>query len=155
MAFMNNPRVAQCALEKSGASFKKGRVEAINLKPNGGFVLRSDCLIKCHFSQRWCSKVVFRHSEMNTEIGEDVLRKEGGFGSEGGLLGSCADCPEAEFDVVVVAAPQTRDKTKIAGAESNIQRIRKNACKRSNSNSRWRRRKNIYRWVLYKSRPLL
>ena len=57
---------------------------------------------------------------MNTEIGEDVLRKEGGFGSEGGLLGSCADCPEAEFDVVVVAAPQTRDKTKIAGAESNF-----------------------------------
>ena len=52
MSFMNHPRVAQCALEKSGASFKKGRVEAINLKPNGGFVLRSDCLIKCHFSQR-------------------------------------------------------------------------------------------------------
>jgi len=94
-----NFRVAQCALEKSGASFKKGRVEAINLKPNGGFVLR--------------------HSEMNTEIGEDVLRKEGGFGSEGGHPGSCADCPEAEFDVVVVAAPQTRDKTKIAGLNNN------------------------------------
>merc|ERR1719347_1569610 len=68
-----NFRVAQCALEKSGASFEKGRVEAINLKP------------------------------------------------EGGLLGSCAesDCPEAEFDVVVVAAPQTRDKTKIAGLNNN------------------------------------
>ena len=62
-------------------------------------------------------KVVFRHSETNTENGEDVLRKEGGFGWEGGHQGSCADCLDEEYDVVVVAAPQTRDKTKIAGAE--------------------------------------
>ena len=34
-------RVAECALEKSGASLRKGRVEAINLKPDGGLVLRS------------------------------------------------------------------------------------------------------------------
>merc|ERR1719209_2374929 len=35
-----NFRVAECALVKSGATLKKGRVEAINLNPNGGFVLR-------------------------------------------------------------------------------------------------------------------
>ena len=47
--------------------------------------------------------------------GEEVLRKEGGFGPDGGHQGSCEGCLEEEFDVVVVAAPQTRDKTKIAG----------------------------------------
>merc|ERR1719239_192656 len=40
-----NFRVAECALEKSGASLKKVRVEAINLKPQGGFVLRSLLLL--------------------------------------------------------------------------------------------------------------
>ena len=45
-----------------------------------------------------------------------MLRKEGSFGPGGGHLGSCAECSDEEFDVVVVAAPQTRDKTKIAGA---------------------------------------
>ena len=44
-----------------------------------------------------------------------MLRKEGDFGPEGGHQGSCEGCLDEEFDVVVVAAPQTRDKTKIAG----------------------------------------
>ena len=48
--------------------------------------------------------------------GEEVLRKEGGSGPDGGHQGSCEGCLEEEFDVVIVAAPQTRDKTKIAGA---------------------------------------
>ena len=34
------PRVAECALEKSGAALKKERVATINLKPNGRYVLR-------------------------------------------------------------------------------------------------------------------
>ena len=34
------PRVAECALEKSGASLKTVRVEEINPKKHGGFVLR-------------------------------------------------------------------------------------------------------------------
>lgn len=54
---------------------------------------------------------------MDVENGEEVLRKEGGFGSAGGHQGNCAECLDEEFDIVVVAAPQTRDKTKIAGAE--------------------------------------
>ena len=54
---------------------------------------------------------------MKMETGEEVLRKEGGFGSVGGHKGSCEECLEEEFDIVVVAAPQTRDKTKIAGAK--------------------------------------
>jgi len=94
-----NFRVAECALVKSGASLKKGRVEAINLNPNGGFVLR--------------------HSVVDVENGEEVLRKEGGFGSAGGHQGNCAECLDEEFDIVVVAAPQTRDKTKIAGLNNN------------------------------------
>ena len=42
MSDENDPcaRVAECALEKSGAALKKERVATINLKPNGRFVLR-------------------------------------------------------------------------------------------------------------------
>ena len=49
------------------------------------------------------------------EKDKEVLKTEGGFGSAGGYQGSCAECQDEEFDVVVVAAPQTRDKTKISG----------------------------------------
>ena len=65
-------------------------------------------------------EVVFRHSLVNMEKGEEVLSKEGGFGPVGGHQGSCEECLEEEFDIVVVAAPQTRDKTKIAGANYQI-----------------------------------
>ena len=64
-----------------------------------------------------CLKVVFRHSVVKMEKGEEVLRKEGGFGPVGGHQGRCEECLDEEFDIVVVAAPQTRDKTKIAGAK--------------------------------------
>ena len=64
-----------------------------------------------------CLKVVFRHSVVKMEKGEEVLRKEGGFGPVGGHQGSCEECLDEEFDIVVVAAPQTRDKTKIAGVK--------------------------------------
>jgi len=92
-----NFRVAECALEKSGASLKRVRVEEINPKKHGGFVLR--------------------YSEPNMEKDKEVLKTEGGFGSAGGYQGSCAECQDEEFDVVVVAAPQTRDKTKISGLD--------------------------------------
>ena len=52
------------------------------------------------------------------ENGEGVLRKEGRDAHQGGQEGgSCAECVDEEFDIVVVAAPQTRDKTKIAGVK--------------------------------------
>merc|ERR1719347_494608 len=74
-----NFRVAECALEKSGAALKKERVATINLKPNGRFVLR--------------------HSEM--ENGEEVLRKEGRDAHQGGEEGgSCKECVDEEFDIV-------------------------------------------------------
>ena len=44
-----------------------------------------------------------------------MLRKEGGFEREESHQGSCVECMDEDFDVVVVAAPQTRDKTKLAG----------------------------------------
>ena len=44
-----------------------------------------------------------------------MLRKEGGFEQEESHQGSCVDCVDEDFDVVVVAAPQTKDKTKLAG----------------------------------------
>ena len=56
------------------------------------------------------------------ENGEEVLRKEGCFGSVGGHQGTCAECLDEEFDIVVVAAPQTRDKTKIAGVKYQKQK---------------------------------
>ena len=58
---------------------------------------------------------MLRYSEPNMEKDKEVLKTEGGFGSAGGYQGSCAECQDEEFDVVVVAAPQTRDKTKISG----------------------------------------
>ena len=52
------------------------------------------------------------------ENGEEVLRKEGRDAHQGGEEGgSCKECVDEEFDIVVVAAPQTRDKTKIAGVK--------------------------------------
>ena len=44
-----------------------------------------------------------------------MLRKEGGFEQEEIHQGSCVECMDEHFDVVVVAAPQTKDKTKLAG----------------------------------------
>ena len=104
------PRVAECALEKSGASLKRVRVEEIIPKKHGGFVLRYlffiSILSRTH---------MLRYSEPNVGKDKEVLKTEGGFGSAGGYQGSCAECQDEEFDVVVVAAPQTRDKTKISG----------------------------------------
>ena len=57
---------------------------------------------------------MLRYSEPNMEKDKEVLKTEGGFGFAGGYQGSCAECQDEEFDVVVVAAPQTRDKTKIS-----------------------------------------
>ena len=75
-------------------------------------------------SQRSMFEVVFRHSLVNMEKGEEVLRKEGGFGLVGGHQGSCEECLEEEFDIVVVAAPQTRDKTRIAGTKYQISNVK-------------------------------
>jgi len=95
-----NFRVAECALEKSGAALRISRVEEVKPEPHGGFIVR--------------------HTELKSDATEKVLRKEGGFEQEGSHQGSCVDCVEEEFDVVVVAAPQTRDKTKLTGLNNQI-----------------------------------
>ena len=104
-------RVAECALEKSGAALRISRVEEVKPEPHGGFIVR--CV-----SLKWSrihGTFFLRHTELKSDATEKVLRKEGGFEQEGSHQGSCVDCVDEEFDVVVVAAPQTRDKTKLTG----------------------------------------
>jgi len=95
-----NFRVAECALEKSGAALRISRVEEVKPESHGGFIVR--------------------HTELKRDATGKVLRKEGGFEQEEIHQGSCVECMDEHFDVVVVAAPQTKDKTKLAGLDSQI-----------------------------------
>ena len=104
-------RVAECALEKSGAALRISRVEEVKPESHGGFIVR--CL-----SLKWSrihGAFFLRHTELKRDATGKVLRKEGGFEREEIHQGSCVECMDEHFDVVVVAAPQTKDKTKLAG----------------------------------------
>ena len=104
-------RVAECALEKSGAALRISRVEEVKPESHGGFIVR--CLsLKC---SRIYGAFFLRHTELKRDATGKVLRKEGGFEQEEIHQGSCVECMDEHFDVVVVAAPQTKDKTKLAG----------------------------------------
>lgn len=115
-----NFRVAQCALQRSGAGLLRARVTGLEGRQGGGYTLRystapsSENVLLVEGDEAARMKTGEEEQKEQKEEQEELEELEEQKEQE-------EEEEREEFDVVVVAAPQTLDKTRISGLPPSLQ----------------------------------